>query len=150
MVVGLIWNPRGLNRPDKLPRVHELIGETCLDLISFSESKKADFFDAQIQSIDCCNMYIWNWLPTVGTTGGILVGVKEDSFEVISWEIFKYCVLVIIRDRKNHSVWRFVSIYGSSYDEFKLEFINELHNVLACWDGPTLIGGDFNLIRESK
>jgi hypothetical protein len=22
--------------------------------------------------------------------------------------------------------------------------------VMACWDGPTLIGGDFNLIRESK
>jgi hypothetical protein len=45
-------------------------------------------------------------------------------------------------------VWRFVSVYGSSFDEFKLEFINELHNVLACWDGPTLIGGDFNLIRK--
>jgi hypothetical protein len=92
MVVGLIWNPRGLNRPDKLPRVHELIRETCPDLISFSESKKADFTDAQIQPIVCCNMYTWNWLPAVGTPGGIIVGVKEDSFEVISWEIFKYCV----------------------------------------------------------
>jgi hypothetical protein len=45
-----------------------------------------------------------------------------------------------ISNGKNGSVWRFVSVYGSSYDEFKLEFINELHNVLACWDGPTLIG----------
>jgi hypothetical protein len=150
MVVGLIWNTRGLNRPDKLPRVHELIRDTCPDLISFSESKKAEFSGAQIQSIDCYNVYTWNWLPAIGTAGGILVGVKEDSFEVISWEIFKYCVSVILSDIKNGSVWRFVSVYGSSYDEFKLEFINELHNVLACWDGPTLIGGDFNLIRESS
>jgi hypothetical protein len=95
-------------------------------------------------------VYTWNWLPAVGTAGGILVGVKEDSFEVISWELFKYCVSVIIRDRRNGTVWRFVSVYGSSYDEFKLEFINELHNVMACWDGPTLIGGDFNLIRDSS
>jgi hypothetical protein len=57
MVVGLIWNTRGLNRPDKLPRVHELIRDTCPDLISFSESKKAEFSGAQIQSIDCYNVY---------------------------------------------------------------------------------------------
>jgi hypothetical protein len=62
----------------------------------------------------------------MGTAGGILVGVKDCSFEIFSWEIFKYCVFVIIKDKKNHNVWRFVSIYGSSYDEFKLEFINEL------------------------
>jgi hypothetical protein len=58
-------------------------------------------------------VYTWNWLPAIGTAGGILVGVKEDIFEIISWEIFKYYVSVIIRDRKNGSVWRFVSVYGS-------------------------------------
>jgi hypothetical protein len=45
-------------------------------------------------------VYTWNWLPAIGTAGGILVGVKEDNFEVISWEIFKYCVSVTIKDRK--------------------------------------------------
>jgi hypothetical protein len=30
-----------------------------------------------------------------------------------------------------------------------LDFINELHNIYASWNGPTLVGGDFNLIRES-
>jgi hypothetical protein len=43
---------------------------------------------------------VWNWLPAIGTAGGILVGVKEDSFEIISWEIFTYCVSDIIKDRK--------------------------------------------------
>jgi hypothetical protein len=132
---------RGLNRPDKLPRVHELIRDSCPDLISFSESKIAEFSTAQLQSIDCSNVFNWNWLPAVGTAGGILVGVRDSSFEIVSWEIFKYCVAVIIKDKKNHSIWRFVSLYGSSYEEFKLEFINELHNVMAGWDGPTLIGG---------
>jgi hypothetical protein len=58
----------------------------------------------QIQSIDCGNIYVWNWLPAVGTAGGILVGVKEDSFEVIYWEIFTYCMSVIIKDRKTQNV----------------------------------------------
>jgi hypothetical protein len=42
-VVALIWNPRGLNRPDKISKVHDLIRETCPNIISFSESKKKDF-----------------------------------------------------------------------------------------------------------
>jgi hypothetical protein len=28
-----------------------------------------------------------------------------------------------------------------------MEFINELHLVLSSWQGPTLVGGDFNLSR---
>jgi hypothetical protein len=100
MVVGLIWNIRGLNRPDKLPRVHELIRDSCPDLISFSESKIADFSVTLLQSIDYNIVFNWNWLPAVGTAGGILVGVQDSSFEIISWEIFKYCVVVIIKDKK--------------------------------------------------
>ena len=45
-------------------------------------------------------------------------------------------------------MWRFIAVYGSSYEEHKLEFINELHNVFASWSGPTLVGGDFNLVRN--
>jgi hypothetical protein len=41
-------------------------------------------------------------------------------------------------------------VYGSAYDELKQEFINQLHNVVSHWDGHTLIGGDFNLIRENR
>jgi endonuclease/exonuclease/phosphatase family metal-dependent hydrolase len=38
-------------------------------------------------------------------------------------------------------------VYGSPYEEGKQAFIDELHLVLASWQGPTLIGGDFNLVR---
>jgi endonuclease/exonuclease/phosphatase (EEP) superfamily protein YafD len=31
----------------------------------------------------------------------------------------------------------------------KQEFISELHDLFLHWDGPALIGGDFNLIRSS-
>ena len=43
MVVAFIWNSRGLNRADKLLRVHDLLREHCPDLISLSETKKSDF-----------------------------------------------------------------------------------------------------------
>jgi hypothetical protein len=38
-------------------------------------------------------------------------------------------------------------VYGSPYEEKKPEFIDELHVVLAGWQGPVVVGGDFNLCR---
>ena len=46
MVVGLIWNNRGLNRPDKLLRTGDLTRDKRPDFICFSETKKEDFTSA--------------------------------------------------------------------------------------------------------
>jgi hypothetical protein len=46
--------------------------------------------------------------------------------------------------------WRLVVVYGSSYEEHKLEFLTELELVMNTWQGPTLLGGDFNLVRNQK
>jgi hypothetical protein len=83
MVVALIWNPRGLNRPDKLTRVHDLIREICHDIISFCESKKEDFSSLQLQQLDPGGKFSWNWLPAVKTAGGILVGISLDLFDIV-------------------------------------------------------------------
>jgi hypothetical protein len=38
----------------------------------------------------------------------------------------------------------------SPYDETKIDFVNELHMVMGLWQGPTLVGGDFNFVRSQK
>jgi exonuclease III len=150
MVVALIWNSRGLNRPDKLARVHDLIRDTCPDIIGFSETKKEEFNFIQLQQLDPMGKYSWNWLPAKGTARGILVGINKDLFDICRCDIHTFSVVVLLKNKSDGVVWRFISVYGSAYDEHKLEFINELHNTYASWNGPTLVGGDFNLIHESK
>jgi hypothetical protein len=56
----------------------------------------------------------------------------------------------MIRNVVDKFGWRFVSVYGSSYEEGKAEFIQELHEILDNWSGPTLLGGDFNLVTKLK
>jgi endonuclease/exonuclease/phosphatase family metal-dependent hydrolase len=56
----------------------------------------------------------------------------------------------MIRNVVDKFGWRFVSVYGSSYEEGKAEFIQELHEILDNWSGPTLLGGDFNLVTNLK
>ena len=93
---------------------------------------------------------MWNWLPVVGTAGGVLVGVKEDMFDITQCDIHTFCISCILKFKNKYTKWRLISVYGSAYDESKLDFLNELNSVLAEWSGPTLIGGDFNLVRNTS
>jgi hypothetical protein len=43
-----------------------------------------------------------------------------------------------------------IVIYGTPYEEFKEDFVKELHEVMTVWQGPTMLGGDFNLVRSQK
>jgi hypothetical protein len=56
----------------------------------------------------------------------------------------------IVKTHSDKFIWRLIMVYGSPYDETKLEFVNELHMVMGLWQGPTLVGGDFNLVRYQK
>lgn len=45
--------------------------------------------------------------------------------------------------------WKVVVVYGSAYEEHKQEFLDELTNVSSSSSIPMLIGGDFNMVRET-
>jgi hypothetical protein len=45
---------------------------------------------------------------------------------------------------------RLIVVYDSPYEEFKVDFLEELEVVMTRWQGPTLIGGDFNLVRNQR
>jgi hypothetical protein len=94
--------------------------------------------------------FIWNFLPAQGTAGGILVGLNSNKFEVLAWQQTRYCVSIMIKNCSDKFVWRFISVYGSAYEDGKADFIQELSSLLENWDGPTLVGGDFNLVSNSK
>lgn len=41
-------------------------------------------------------------------------------------------------------------VYGSPYEEGKLDFLQEIGSILSNWDGPTVLGGYFNLITTAR
>lgn len=53
----------------------------------------------------------------------------------------------MIQDKKSGFSWKLVVVYGSPYDSGKPDFIRELQDVMQKWQGPILVGGDFNLVR---
>ena len=89
-MIGLFWNARGLNGPHKSLRVQELMKAHCPDFVCISETKKNDFTLSQLEALGSRNDFLWKWLPAVNTVGGILVGLKEDTFEIIACNIHNF------------------------------------------------------------
>jgi hypothetical protein len=74
------------------------------------------------------------------------VGFKNSLFNIISSQSYKYGLSIILNNIVDKLTWRMVVVYGTPYEETKMEFIDELHIIMTDWDGPTLLGGDFNIV----
>lgn len=62
----------------------------------------------------------------------------------------KLCVIVTIKNKNDGFWWHFVAVYGTAYNELKVEFITELHEIMSSLSYPVMLGGYFNLIRSAS
>jgi exonuclease III len=126
----------------------DFVCDNKLDFVGIQETKKEKFEESFLKYIN--KDFAWYALPAKGTAGGILVGVNERKLDVIAWKVGSYSVAGILKNCHDNFIWRIVVVYGSPYEEGKLEFLLELEELLTNWEGPTVIGGDFNIVTSSK
>jgi exonuclease III len=143
---GVFWNIRGLNKPSRIKCLADFIRSNNLDFFGVQETKKEVIPQSFLDGV--CKCFSWNFIPAKGTIGGTLVGCRSLVFESIAWQGFEFCVVTIVKNKVDNLVWRLVVVYGSPYEKTKGEIINELHLVMDGWHGPTLMRGDFNLVRN--
>lgn len=82
---ALFWNIRGITTPRKKPCIVETLSKHNPSVIAFQETKKEHLSPAFLKSISGSKNYDWHHLPVVGTSGGVLVGVDLDIFDITSW-----------------------------------------------------------------
>lgn len=58
-----------------------------------------------------------------------------------------FSISVIIKDLQNGCEWMFTGVYGPASPNNREAFWEELKGLRHRWDGPWVIGGDFNVIR---
>lgn len=73
--------------------------------------------------------------------------MNSDKFTMTIGAMLTYSLSVMLLDNKPGFNWKQVVLYASPYEEGKQSFVEELHSVMSNWNGPILIGGDFNLVR---
>lgn len=146
-MIGLFWNIRGLGKIDRIPVLTSRMRDHHVDFVGIMETKKGSFTDGFLKNIAWNVPFKWHHLEANGTAGGILVGVNEDVFSMTVLDTLDYSVSVMLTCKKSGFSWKLVVIYGTAYEEQKHLFLEELENIMSKWDGPTLLGGDFNLVR---
>jgi exonuclease III len=77
----LIWNIRGFGVKGRRRQLKEYLRQENVDIVGLQETIKQNFLLVDLQGLSRCK-FAWNWLPASGHSGGILLGVKEDTFEV--------------------------------------------------------------------
>jgi hypothetical protein len=106
--------------------------------------------DSLIRKFDPQQNYLWLWNPSKGKSGGILVGVKLDLYEVGSFRQCEYMIQLNLWDRLAIIKWNLLIVYGATNEEGKIPFLSELSSFCSSNQEPLLIRGDFNLIRYAS
>jgi hypothetical protein len=62
--------------------IRDLIRNNNLDFVCFQETMVKDLSKACLRGVDPGKDYLWDQIPTKGKSGGIVTGIKLDSFDV--------------------------------------------------------------------
>ena len=85
-----------------------------IDIIGSQETMCTEFSLPELDSLSP-HLFSWHWLPSSGTTGhsgGILLGMKDTTFEVGRMDQGKFFVSMEIFERALNFKWEVVIVYG--------------------------------------
>ncbi|CAN0884427.1 hypothetical protein LINGRAHAP2_LOCUS14836 [Linum grandiflorum] len=89
----------------------------------------------------------WAILPAVGASGGLLSLWDDDVYEVEVVWVGQWCLVSVLRDRRDGFTWKLVNVYGPQDMVQKRLFVLEMQDVWSWWNFPGCLVGDFNMIR---
>jgi len=84
-VHGLIWNCRGLKKNGVSTFLKSLIFQYNFDFIGLQETMVEECEVSLLRKFDTHQDYLWEWIPSKGRSGGILVGICLNKYDVGSF-----------------------------------------------------------------
>jgi exonuclease III len=144
---ALIYNIRGFGQQGRRTQLMDYMSKNRLDILGLQETIKQDFSYAELRSLECGSQFNWSWLPAEGHSGGMLLGFRDDFFEVGEWRKGTFFISALILQRSNNMKWCFMLVYGPADHIGTNEFLEELERSVAACPVLIVVGGDFNLIR---
>ena len=79
---GIFWNSDGFRDPKKHRFVSDLTKEHNLSFIAISETVRKSFTDSFLRNLCGGKNYIWHVKEPRGHSGGILLGIDLDVYDI--------------------------------------------------------------------
>lgn len=139
------WNIRGLNHPDKILEVRNLISRLHVDCIGLTETKFSNTALTDVSNIwgfDNFNYVASN--SSINHSGGLLLIWCSDFFKCEAQTVTD--IWIILKGRLLNHDWPcvFGLIYGSCIDADREDMFSDLTAYNSQLHCPLLIFGDFN------
>jgi hypothetical protein len=77
------------------------------------------------------------------------LGVDNDLHDVLENEPGNHFVRMLLQDKISKMKWHLAMVYGPAQNDEKENFLIEFAQLYEKCEGPTVIGGDFNIIRKT-
>jgi len=81
-----------------------------------------DCDNSLFRKFDSLQQYLWEWIPSRGKSGGILVGIRLSRFDVGSFKKGDYILQMNLWDKESRIKWNLLVVYGAAQDEHKMIF----------------------------
>jgi hypothetical protein len=120
--------------------IRDLIRNNNLDFVCFQETMVKDLSKACLRGVDPGKDYLWDQIRTKGKSGGIVTGIKLDSFDVGCRVQGEFILQHLVCDKKLNVKWNLLNVYGAAHDVDKEAFLIELASFCSKNKDPYLIG----------
>ncbi|CAN0922514.1 Transposon TX1 uncharacterized 149 kDa protein [Linum grandiflorum] len=142
------WNVRGIGMPDKRFRIKNRLSSLRPSIVCLQESKLVDVDGGIIRSLVGSGDWGWAFKPSAGASGGIITCWNEELFDVEAEWVGDFVVVMVLRSKLDDFKWLLLNVYGPCFHIKKLQFLQELRDIVGWWKFPVCMIGDFNLIRS--
>jgi exonuclease III len=149
MIVA-IWNLRGAGKKGISTCLTDTIKDYGVDFIGLQETMEKYYTTAFFRKIEPENAFFWKWIPSVGKSGGILCGAKNETLGVQAVKLGDFMVLMSLWGNVKTCKSSIIVVYGPAHEERKTAFLVEMASFCNAVDGPYVIVGDFNILRNVR
>lgn len=143
----LFYNIRGVGALGRQQQICDIVIQEKVQILCLQETIREVISRKVMRTIGAGFSYDWNVKPACGHSGGLLIAVRSDDFEVMAHSQGDYFVSSVVRDKVSNLCWEVINVYGPVLHEKKDMFLAEISDKVLSASVPVILGGDFNIIR---
>jgi mannosylglycoprotein endo-beta-mannosidase len=146
----LCWNIRGLNDKDKWDSIRNKIEESFANIFCLQETKREDIDLQFIHNFTPKRFDNFDFCPSVGASGGILVCLASNHFSGSTVEKHPFAINLKMLFIHSQISWNLVVVYGPCRQPARDQFVQWLLNLQIEDDELGMLMGDFNFFRFAE